>query len=225
MSSVLAWASIIALVIAIIISCVTTLNIGFLSIVFSFIVGILLGGMNVADVLKGFPVSLFVLLIGVSYLFSLAEGNGTLEKIAMYFIRGVKGRVAFLPIIYFVIAFALSSIGPGSIPVTALLAPPALLLAYEMGISPFLMSLMVINGGIGGALSPIATGGVIINGIVAKLGLPYMGDKVFLSGIMASTVLAAVAFILFGGFKLLKEKKTLPTSQMLVEKFTPIQML
>lgn len=224
-AEVLAWASIIALVIAIIISCVTSLNIGFLAIAFAFIVGVIFGGMKVADVLEGFPVKLFVMLIGVSYLFSLAQGNGTLEKVTKYFIRSVRGRVAFLPIMYFAIAFALSSIGPGSIPITALLAPPALLTAYEMGISPFLMSLMLIYGGIGGALSPIATGGVITNGIVAQLGLPYMGDKIFLSMIIASTVLAAVAYILFGGFKLLREKKILPTSQMLVEKFTPIQIL
>ncbi|MCJ7630964.1 C4-dicarboxylate ABC transporter [Candidatus Bathyarchaeota archaeon] len=225
MSEVLAWASIIALVIAIIISCVTTLNIGFLSIAFAFIVGIVLGGMKVADVIKGFPISLFFTLIGVSYLFSIADSNGTLEKLTIYFIRSVRGRVAFLPIIYFVIAFALSSIGPGSIASTAILAPTALLSASQMGISPFLMSLMVIHGGIGGGLSPIATGGVICNGVVAKLGLPYMGDKIFLSTMIVSTVLAAVVFILFGGFKLLREKKILPASQMLVEKFTPIQLL
>ena len=224
-ASPLAWASIIALAIAIVISCITTLNIGLLSITFAFLVGVLWGGMKIADLLKGFPVSLLILLVGVSYLFSLAEANGTLEKLARYFIRGVRGRAAFLPIVYFVIAFILSSIGPGCIPVTALLAPPALLAASEIGISPFLMSLMVIYGGIAGTLSPIAATGVVANGIIAKFGLPYMGDKIYLSITIVSSVIAAAAFLLFGGLRLLREKKRLSASQMSVEKFTPIQIL
>jgi len=224
-ASPLAWVSIASLALAIIISCFTTLNIGLLSIAFAFLVGVLWGGMSIPDLLRGFPVSLFILLVGVSYLFGLAEANGTLEKLARYFIRSVKGRAALLPIVYFVIAFVLSSIGPGCIPVTALLAPPALLAAYETGISPFLMSVMVIHGGIGGTLSPIAATGVVANGIIAKLGIPYMGDRIYLSMTIVSSVMAAIAFTLFGGLKLLREKKSLPTSQTLVEKFTPIQML
>jgi len=224
-ATMLAWASIAALTIAIIISCVSALNVGFLSIAFAFVVGVLLGGVKISDLLRGFPVSLFILLVGVSYLFALAEANGTLEKLALYFVRSVRGRVAYLPIMYFVIAFALSSIGPGCIPVTALLAPPALVAACEMGISPLLMSIMVINGGIAGTLSPIATTGVVANGIVAKLGLPYMGDKIYLDTIIMSSIMAVIAFVLFGGLKLLREKKSLPTSQMIVEKFTSVQML
>ncbi len=224
-ASPLAWASIAALAIAIIISCVTALNVGFLSIALAFLVGVVWGGMKISELLAGFPASLFILLVGVSYLFSLAEANGTLEKLARYFVRGVRGRAAFLPIAYFLIAFVLSSIGPGCIPITALLAPPALLAAYEMGISPLLMSLMVIHGAIAGTLSPIATTGVVANGIVAKLGLPYMGDKIYVSIMIASSVMAAIAFILFGGLKLLREKKRLSTSQMSAEKFTPIQLL
>ena len=223
-ATITAWMSLAALSIAIIISCFTTLNIGFLSIALAFLVGVLLGGVNISELLKGFPITLFILLIGVSYLFGLAEANGTLEKLARYFIRGVKGRSAFLPIVYFVIAFALSSIGPGCIPVTALFAPPALLAAHQMGISPFLMSLMVIYGGIGGTLSPIAATGVVANGILVKLGLPYIGDKIFISSLIVSSIIAAIAYILFGGLKLLKEKKSLPANQLLVEKFSLIQI-
>jgi Na+/H+ antiporter NhaD/arsenite permease-like protein len=224
-ASPLAWASIAALAIAIIISCVTALNVGFLSIALAFLVGVVWGGMKVSELLAGFPAGLFILLVGVSYLFSVADANGTLEKLARYFIRSVRGRAAFLPIAYFLIAFVLSSIGPGCIPITALLAPPALLAACEMGISPFLMSLMVIHGAIAGTLSPIAATGVVANGIVAKLGLPYMGDKIYLSMTIVSSAVAAIAFILFGGLKLLREKKSLSASQMSVEKFTPIQLL
>jgi hypothetical protein len=224
-ASPLAWVSIAALAVAIIIICVTALNVGLLSIVIAFLIGVVWGGIKIPELFAGFPVSLFILLVGVSYLFSLAEANGTLEKLARYFIRSVGGRAVFLPIAYYLVAFALSSIGPGCIPITALLAPPALLAAYEMGISPFLMSLMVIHGAIAGTLSPIAATGVVANGIVAKLGLPHMGDKIYLSMTIVSSVMAAIAFILFGGLKLIREKKVLPASQMSVERFTPIQLL
>ena len=42
--------SIVAFAIAIIISCVSQINVGFLSIAFAFIIGVFFGGMKVADV-------------------------------------------------------------------------------------------------------------------------------------------------------------------------------
>lgn len=217
--------SLIALAIAIIVSCVSPLNVGLLSIAFAYLVGYFWGGLKVAQVIKGFPVSLVVLLIGVSYLFALAQVNGTLEKLTRYFIRGVRGRAAYLPIVYFFLAFALSSIGPGAIPIIALLAPPALAAASEMGISVFLMSLMVIHGAIAGAMSPIAATGVVANAIVAKLGLPDMSGRIYVNNILAALVIGTLAFVMFGGLKLFKEKSVLSGSQNAVEKFNSKQIL
>ena len=54
--------SIVAFAIAIIVSCVSQINVGFLSIAFAFIIGVLFGDMKATDVAAGFPTVLFGLL-------------------------------------------------------------------------------------------------------------------------------------------------------------------
>ena len=116
--------SLIALFIAIVISCTTSLNIGTLAIGLSLIVGYYFGGVKLPDIVKGYPTSLFIMLAGVTYLFAIAQTNGTLEKISKYAIKAVRGNLALLPIVLFFLAFALSSMGPGQITISALLAAP-----------------------------------------------------------------------------------------------------
>jgi len=54
--------SIVAFAVAIIVSCVSQINVGFLSIAFAFIIGVLFGDMKATDVAAGFPTVLFGLL-------------------------------------------------------------------------------------------------------------------------------------------------------------------
>ena len=74
--------SLVALIIAILISCFTRLNAGLLSIAFAFIIGVLLKGLKLQEVVGGFPSSLFLTLVGVTLLFAQAQTNGTLDKVA-----------------------------------------------------------------------------------------------------------------------------------------------
>jgi len=66
----LAWLSLGALVVAMIVSCFSTLNVGVLALALAWIVGVFIGGMRVEDVIGTFPVSLFLMLTGVTLLFS-----------------------------------------------------------------------------------------------------------------------------------------------------------
>ena len=62
----LAWISVAALIIAVTLSMVTTINVGIVCLAFAWIVGVLMGGMTVGDILDGFPTPLFVTLAGVT---------------------------------------------------------------------------------------------------------------------------------------------------------------
>ncbi len=202
--------SLVALTIAIIISSVTPLNIGTMALGLSLVVGYYLGGVKVKEIITGYPVNLFLMLAGVTYLFSLANVNGTLEKITKYSIKAVRGKVALLPIVLFFLAFILASIGPGHISIAALLAPPAMLLAQEVGISPLLMALVVGDGAQAGAMSPIAPTGIIAKGIISKMSLPMSTDSasviLWMNMLVTHMAVAALAYFLFGGLKLLKKK-------------------
>src|SRR2546428_9217615 len=100
----LAVLSVIAFAIAIIVSCVSEINVGFLSIAFAFIIGVLLGGMRAADVAAGFPTSLFLILVGVTLFFSQANVNGTLDKVAKLSVKLARGNLGLIPGIFFFLA-------------------------------------------------------------------------------------------------------------------------
>lgn len=200
--------SLIALFVAIVISCTTSLNIGTLAIGLSLIVGYYFGGVKLPDIVRGYPTSLFIMLAGVTYLFAIAQTNGTLEKISKYAIKAVRGNVALLPIVLFFLAFALSSMGPGQITISALLAAPAMLLAQEVGISPLLMALVVGNGAQAGAMSPIAPPGIISASILSKMGITGVSMVLWMNMLIAHVAVSILAYFLFGGLKLLRTKDT-----------------
>jgi hypothetical protein len=78
----LAYISLAALVVAILVSCFTELNVGILALALAYVVGVFLGGMKLDDVTRGFPISLFLTLAGVTMLFTQAQLNGTLDRLS-----------------------------------------------------------------------------------------------------------------------------------------------
>ena len=76
--------------------------------------------------IAGFPTPLFLTLTGVTLLFSLAQCNGTLDKLAHHAVRICRGNRGVVPIMFFVLAATLASMGPGNIATAALLAPMAM---------------------------------------------------------------------------------------------------
>jgi Na+/H+ antiporter NhaD/arsenite permease-like protein len=214
--------SLIALLFAILVSVVfSSLNIGALSIGLSLLVGHYVGGVKVDQIVKGFPTSLFLLLAGTTYLFSIASANGTLEKLTAYAIRAVRGRTALLPIVLFFLAFALSAMGPGQITTSALLAGPAMLVADQVGISPLLMALVVGNGAQAGAMSPVAPPGIISASILAKHGLTGVSLQLWLNMLIVHFVATVIAYLLFGGIALWRKGSDDHAAVLVAQKVEP----
>ncbi|MBI4886378.1 MAG: C4-dicarboxylate ABC transporter [Acidobacteria bacterium] len=198
----LAWISVGALIIAVTLSMVTTINVGVVCLAFAWIVGVLLGGMSVGDILEGFPTPLFVTLVGVTLLFSMARSNGTLERVTERAVRLCRGHTGILPIMFFFLALGLSTIGPGSIGAAALLAPPAMAVASRTGISFFLMAVMIGNGALAGSLSPFSPTGVVANSVMARMGFPGLEWRIFTNNILGHTFVAFGGYAVLGGLKL-----------------------
>ena len=194
--------SVCALAVAVLVSCVSRLNVGVLALALAWIVGVYIGGMPVATIMSGFPSQLFLTLTGVTLLFALAETNGTLERITHHAVRLCRGNRGTIPIMFFALGAVLSSMGPGNIATAALLAPLAMATAARVGIPLFLMAIMVGNGSNSGALSPFAPTGIIVNGIMARNGLPGLELQTYLYNLLAHTLVAFSGYALFGGLKL-----------------------
>jgi di/tricarboxylate transporter len=192
-----------ALALAIILSCTSRLNVGLLAIVLAWVIGVYAAHLPLRDVTAGFPIDLFLTLAGVTLLFSQARVNGTLDIVAHNAMRLCRGRVGLVPVMYFGLGAALASAGPGNIATTGLLAPMAMATAMRMRISPFLMAIMVGNGCNSGSLSPLAPTGIIVTGLMARIGLPGHELSTWLYNMLAHAIVAFGAYLLFGGAKLL----------------------
>ena len=198
----LAWISVFALVLAVTLSCTTTINVGILSMSLALLVGVVLGGMSPAAVLEGFPSELLVTLVGVTLLFSIAECNGTLARVTAQAVRACRGQAGLLPIMFFLVGFVIATIGAGATPASALLAPPAMAVAARAGIPLFLMAIMAGNGALAGTLSPFAPTGIVAHGVMARIGLGGVEWQTFAYNALAHAVVGIGGFLLFGGWKL-----------------------
>jgi di/tricarboxylate transporter len=198
----LALLSLVALLIAIVISCVSRINVGLLSIAFALIIGVLFGGMKVQAVMAGFPTSLFLTLVGITLLFSQAKVNGTLDKVARLAIKPARGNPGLIPIIFFALALVMATIGIGNIATAALLVPVALAIGERAGITAFLMAIMVGNGANAGAFSPFAPTGIIANELMAKVGLTAVEWRNYFNTVVAQSFVAFAGYFALGGLKL-----------------------
>ncbi len=206
----LAWISLVALLVAITLSMLTQVNVGVVSLAFAWIVGVYLGGMPLNTVIGTFPVQLFLTLIGVTLLFGMAGINGTLGRLAARAVSVCRGNAGVIPVMFFLIALTLSSIGPGNIATTAILAPMAMAVGARAAVPPFLMALMVGNGAQAGALSPFAPTGVIVNGIMERIGLAGHEMQTYGNNLFAHAIVTFGAYFLFGGLKLFTRKAPAP---------------
>ena len=170
------------------------LNIGLLAIALAWIVGVFIAGMKPEAVMAGFPATLFLTLAGVTLLFACAETNGTLKILAQRAVQFVRGNHRLLPILFFVLACIISSVGPGAISSVALVVPLAMVISTRAGVSNFLTALMVANGANAGNLSPISSVGVIANTKMNEAGIGGHEGKVFFANFIAHALVAAAAY-------------------------------
>lgn len=198
----LAAISVAALILALLVSCTSSVHVGFLAIVLAWIVGVYFGGMTVDQVIAGFPTSLFLTLVGVTLLFAQAQVNGTLDRIAHRAVRLCRGNAGVIPMMFFVLTAGLASIGPGHIASAALIAPMGMAVAGRYGISPFLMAIMIGNGASAGSLSPFAPTGIIVAGILPKIGLVDVQWPIYLNNLIAHAAVAFGGYFLLGGWRL-----------------------
>ena len=202
----LAWLSLGALVVAMIVSCFSALNVGVLGLALAWIVGVYLGGMSLNDVLGGFPVQLFLTLAGVTLLFTQAQLNGTLDRVAHAAVRVCRGNTGLVPVMFFALAGVIASLGPGNVATAAMLAPMAMAVGTRAAIPPFLMAIMVGNGAQSGSLSPFAPTGIIVTGLMNKIGLGGYEWRTYLLNLTAHAIVAFGGYFLFGGWRLFKNR-------------------
>jgi Na+/H+ antiporter NhaD/arsenite permease-like protein len=218
----LAALSLFALFFTVFLSCVTKVNVGVLAIAMAWIIGVYGGRLSVEQITSGFPVQLFLTLVGMTLLFSQAQVNGTLDKLAHKAVRICRGNAGVIPIMFFCVAVGLASMGPGNIASAALMAPLAMAVGGRAKVPAFLMAIMVGNGANAGSLSPFAPTGIIVNGLMAKIGMFGLGWPVFWTNLAAHAVVTFIAYVLFGGLRLFARRSNLEQNPPAVSDLGPL---
>ncbi|MHC6228624.1 SLC13 family permease [Arthrobacter sp. MMS24-T111] len=173
------------------------LNIGVMGLVASFGVGYFMLGMSDRQILDAFPATIVLTIIGVTYFFSMAQRNGTIDLIVKGCVRLVRGRMLLLPWVFFLIAAALTSLGTFSPAAIALLAPAAIGFAYESRIHPVVMGAFIVNGAHAGGFSPLSVAGVLVHDIALRNGFPISQAGLFLASFALNLLLSVLTIILF----------------------------
>jgi di/tricarboxylate transporter len=166
-----------------------------------FLVGTTAAGESPRDMLAGFPVDLFVLLVGVTYLFAIASANGTVERTIHGAARLVHGRRALIPWIVFVVAALPAMAGALGSAGVALLAPLSLELAKRYEIDRRMIGLMVVHGAAAGNFSPLNVLSAVVMQAIARGGLEMSAAVLFLANVAYNLALAAIIFFVFGGVR------------------------
>ena len=177
------------------------MNTGLVCIGFALLLG-KIAGMADRDIIGGFNYSLFLMLLGVTYLFGLAEINGTLKLLTRKITVLAGKHTYMIPVVMYVFATVLSALGPGTIPTTAIMMVFGMTLAVEMKINPAMLAAIIFLGAAGGGMSPLAATGIIGLDLCQGFGLTGIELPLLVNGVLSSTVYAALVYVAFGGYKL-----------------------
>ncbi|MDK2867072.1 MAG: hypothetical protein PWP38_1387 [Clostridiales bacterium] len=154
------------------------------------------------SVMAGFPTKLFVTLLGVMFLFSMAQENKTLELLARRIVALAGNRTNLIPIIVYIFSAILAGIGPGTVPVMSLMAVFTCSLAAEMKISPILLSATSVLGAAAGGLTPVAPTGILGLSLAEEQGIVGIEFPYAINMIIAMTVYFIIIYIVLKGYKM-----------------------
>lgn len=168
------------------------INMGLLGFIAAAGVGGLVLHQAPEEFLAGFPVDLFLTLVGLTYLFGFAQNNGAIEVIVRWCVKLVGGRIGLMPWTFFALTAILISLG--ALFAVAIIAPLALSFARRHRINQFMVGLLVVHGALAGAFSPISVYGIFINDYLTKNDLIPTPLTLFLAPLVFNTVFAVVVW-------------------------------
>lgn len=167
-------------------------------------VGVWLAGMPLKDVVGGFPVSIMVLLAGVTYFFGIAQANGTIDRVIEAVLARVGNSAVMLPFVFFALTAAVSAMGS---PLAGLvMAPVGMPIAKRYGIDPVLMALAIGAGFSAGAFAPTSLFGIVSYGTAHQANIDLNPLTLFAVAVVANLFLLIAAFLIFGGSRLIKRR-------------------
>lgn len=200
--------SLIALLAAIIIGFVRNVNVGILCTGFSMVLGLVFG-LDAKEILSGFSSSLFIQMVGITYLFAIINSNGTLELLARKMVGLVGKKKALIPFVMYMLGFLICAVGPGAIPSLAIIPVIAIPVAVSAGINPIMTAIIGDLGVMSGRMSPLTPESAVVRELMEEQGLTGNTIPIMISLTITALIVAVLVYIYYKGWKVEKrEDKT-----------------
>ena len=208
----LALISLIVLVAVILIGFFRKVNVGLVAILAVAIFGTCIGQSD-SKTIGGFSASLFIMLLGVSFLCSVGITNGSLELMSKKFLQLSGGHAIVAPILIYLIGVVIAAIGPGCVPALGIVAALSLPLGKSTGYNSVMLALIGEIGSFAGRFSPITPESVLIRSLAEPQGIAGYQTPLIIYAAVTTVILSLVVFFVFKGHKVetrRMEKEDLP---------------
>lgn len=192
--------SLILLLAAIVIGFWRKANVGILCIGFSMILMIAYG-LDSKEVIAGFSSSLFIQMVGITYLFSIINGNGTLELLAKKMVALVGKKRHLIPFVMYILGFIICAVGPGAIPSLAIVPVIAIPVAISAGVNPIMTAVIGDLGVMSGRMSPLTPESAVVRELMEEQGLKGNTIPIMTGMTITALVVAALVYVYYKGWK------------------------
>ena len=192
--------SLILLLAAIVIGFWRKANVGILCIGFSMILMIAYG-LDSKEVIAGFSSSLFIQMVGITYLFSIINGNGTLELLAKKMVALVGKKRHLIPFVMYALGFIICAVGPGAIPSLAIVPVIAIPVAISAGVNPIMTAVIGDLGVMSGRMSPLTPESAVVSELMEDQGMKGNTIPIMIGMIITALVVAALVYVYYKGWK------------------------
>ena len=195
--------SLIVLLLAIVIGFARNANVGILCIGFSMILSIVYK-IDIKQVIAGLSSSLFIQMVGITYLFAIIQGNGTLELLARKMVRLVGTKTHLIPFVMYILGFIVCAIGPGAIPSLAIIPVIAIPVAVSAGVNPIMTAIIGDLGVMSGRMSPLTPESAVVRELMKQQGIEPNTIPIMICLTFTALICAALVYIYYKGWKVEK---------------------
>ncbi|MBP1920454.1 SLC13 family permease [Youngiibacter multivorans] len=194
-----------AILAAIVIGWKFNFNTGILAMGFAFIIGNLVMGLKVSEIISFWPTNIVFFLIAISLFFTYATSNGTMTLVGEKLLYAMNGNAKLIPWVIALVSAVVAFLGAGA-STPAIVGPLAFALGIPAGIHPIMIAVTVGCATLIGADNPInGFGGVISKNLIEKAGYGdasfAIANYVWINSAFKQIFIIAIFYIVFKCYK------------------------
>ena len=181
------------------------INAGFLAIACAFLFGKIGVGLGAMAIIGKFPTSMFFNMFIVTMFFGYSAEIGATKKIGENIVYKFRNHSKLMPLILFVVAFVISTLGAGADAGPVIISPLLFAVALEMGFDPLLACIACNYATSAGACQIWSSSAPILaanlGDVVTETQRSHWSGLYAMCNLAIAAIIMVVAYFLFKGWK------------------------